>query len=549
MNLPVTSIKLIFSWRFLNKVAELVVIQTNTAWLVYGPTIVCLVDGYLLSKKWNPIVQLTFLNQLVVNLQEAIKFVTKHTNEKKVTFDDLTLIQGNYDSYAKIWNQLSMPENHVEISFINSSLSSYDECIRLINYYLIRSSKLSEKSNVETLSVLKVHGIDVPLAFSVQIQECLIFKCSEMDKKYKPDPKTFLLALESLTKDVETLLKPIDESLNTLIFLAERPSYILDNCLKKYKLQFRYFTTLQDSFIFSTNIEDLVMLDEIVKALEKDIANLTNGKISLKVVKSIIDLDFIRDQLQFDDEVEVIRDYLETKRKDSEDIGTASAAIVKNGLTAYSILFKIKDDLATLYETCQSFQLYDCINDPEMKEIQKIEKQLSCEAYHDQISLNDMVEKLNIVKTNLRIEDLETTLIFQLVSTVQKCAFLYSFCQYRKFASVEGYQNFISQHKLVTIAVDKEDYCEQILNELRGAMLFMSPFFHGNCTLSQLMNNLKSLTNVPVGIFQLNKVESNIHTIEVAFNQIEVLNCMTYCTHMITLFCILTLLFRARHMN
>ena len=61
-----------------------------------------------------------------------------------------------------------------------------------------------------------------------------------------------------------------------------------------------------------------------------------------------------------------------------------------------------------------------------------------------------------------------------------------------------------------------EDYCDEILNHLRGAVQFMSPFFYEDCSFSQLMERLHNLKNITMGISQLATVEANMNLIIVS---------------------------------
>ena len=502
-----------------NQIADFIPIEVDSfLWLKsYGETLVHLVEGYLLSTDLNVTGAVNRLENKINALKNAIHFVTNCAIQKALTFNDLNILASNFEHYKEIWQLLSFVEKPVELKFVEASISLYDVCVKDINYSLIRSPKNGMYCSVTTLPALKIHGIVLPKSLSHEIERCL--KCSATDRKYKPDEMARLCDLESLSNNLLQFIEPIDQSLDTLLFVAENSSYILNQCINHFKEKLRYFT-LFDSSLTSSEKENMLKLDEVIKLTEKYIFSLTDGSSSFTDVLRVLSLDFLKNDKKFGEELNFIAIYLELKL--GERSHDCNAETMNKGLKALVILLDITDDLNTLYKTCEMFGLDTCLKDPEMNELQDIFKELSVEESHEHITLNTGICKLNVIMKNLKVIDIKHTLIFKLVSTIQQASSLHRFCKFRGFNSVEGYQTFISQHKLVTIAMDKEDYCEEILNQLRGAMLFISPFFNRQSTLSQLMSQLATLTNVPVGISQLQSVEANIDTIELSFNTIEV---------------------------
>ena len=513
------SICISFSLRVLNEIAKFTQIEENSfLWLKkYGKTIVLIVEGHLLSNELTTSNSMLHLEKTVGDLKAAINYVTKCAIQKALTFTELEQLIEHYEHYKAIWGFFAFSDNAVELKFLDSSKVLYDSCVKIINSLLIRSHKSYLLCTVTTLPALMKHGIDIPKSLSLKIETSLSLKCTENDRKYRPDKIARVCDLESLTNELTEYLSPIEKSLDTLLFVAKYESYILYHCIEFYKKRVEYFTTLPDCVSHvSSEMQNVVKLNHIIQLTEECMFRLREGSNSFTEILSILTLEFLNNEQKVHDELKHITNYLEMKNE------TNTTARIYECLQAVVILLDITEDLDTLYKTCKMFGLASCLEDPKMVEMQAVFNELSSQELHNDISLNSGVSKLNTIKMNLGVSDIKNTLIFKLVSAIKECPCLYRFCRLRGFNSVEGYQSFISQHKLVTIAMDKEDYCEEILNQLRGAMLFMSPFFNKDSNLIQLMTQLKSLTNVPVGISQLMDVEANMDTIELSFNKIEV---------------------------
>lgn len=505
----------------LNEIAKFTKIEENSfSWLQkYGNTVVLIVEGHLLSNEVSTLNSMRHLEKTVDDLKTAINHDTKCAIEKALTFTELEQLINHYEHYKAIWRLFAFSKNAVELKFLESSMALYDSCVKTINSLLIRSHKSYLLSTVTTLPALMKHGIDIPKSLSLKIETCLSLKCNENDRKYRPDKSAKVCDLESLTNELTEYLSPIEKSLDTLLFVAKYDSYILHRCIEFYKKREEYFTTFPDCVLHvSSETQNLMKLDQIIQLTEEYIFRLRDGSNSFTEILSILSLEFLNSEQKVHEELKYIGNFLEMKNETE----FRTTARIYECLQAVVILLDITEDIDTLYKTCEMFRLSSCLEDPEMVEMQTVFNELSSQELHNDISLNSGVSKLNTIKKNLRVSDIKNTLIFKLVSAIKGCPCLYRFCRLRGFDSVEGYQSFISQHKLVTIAMDKEDYCEEILNQLRGAMLFMSPFFSKDSNIIQLMTHLKSLTNVPIGISQLMDVEANIDTIELSFNKIEV---------------------------
>ena len=372
---------------------------------------------------------------------------------------------------------------------------------------------------MQTQVVLEKHGIVLPQKILLKIEKCMIFTKADSCMKYRPKNEVMLCDLQSLLEDLSDFMCFLQPSLDFLVFLAENNNFFLKKFIEYYKIQCKYFTTVASDSSVSSSDKDVIALNHVVELSEKHLYKLVHGTITFSEVLSIFSIEVLREKVELNDELALVDVYLQLKLGHH---GGSKVAKTKEGLLALVTLFQAINDLKILLKSCEVFQLEMCLKDPKMEELQAICKELSSLDFYKDITLEQGIEKLHLINENLTIDYVNASLIFELISAVQYTPRLYSFCKSKGFVSADGYQRFIAEHKLVTIAMEKEDYCEEILNQLRGAMVFIHPFFNHNNNLFNFMNQLKGLTNIPVGIVQLECVESDIEKVELSFNSIEV---------------------------
>ena len=380
-----------------------------------------------------------------------------------------------------------------------------------------------ELCSILTTSALQMHGIQFHEVVIKKIEENLtLAHTSTLLKKYRAEPHVKLCALLMLLEEISDLVHLIEPSLKFLLFLVDDEGSVLKKISNSYKIKCAYFTVAAGDkpLIFSTDRSNWIKLNEIVEHSEKHIFKLMHGESTFLETLKIFELEFLENEECLDVELHHIENYLIMKLGQPRE--GSHIALMKEGLLALATLFEIRQHLILLHETCEMYKLHVCLDDPEMKYLLQIDRDLSSEELHKDITLKNGIEMLTRAKEILKRTSFEDTLVFDLLSTIKHSQYLLKFCHSRGFASVDGYKRFIAEHKLVTISMEKEDYCEEILNQLRVAMLFVSPFFNHTSNLSQLMDDLNSLSNIPAGILQLQNVEANIDKIDVSFNVIEV---------------------------
>ena len=364
-----------------------------------------------------------------------------------------------------------------------------------------------------TIPVLNLHGIEVPEYICKKMEKCLSMK---YDRKYKPEEEAKLCDLLDLMKDFELYFDPVLPSIDTLLFMADQQCEILTKFTEFFKQCGGYSTAISSN----TNIDShLSLLNSIVQSTELHVHKLVHGQITLEEVLKMLGLHFLQNELNIELEVASTLNFLCMKLGKEKFF---NMDVLKEGLLAVVNVFGVLNGLKTLKETCEMFNLNICLNDDQMVEIKEIILEFDSDDMHSQITLQDVITKQHIIRKNLKIDNFSDTSIFELISCIQNSTKLYHFCQERGFTSAIGMQNFISQLKLVTVAMQHEDYCDEILNHLRGAVQFMSPFFYKDCSFSQLMEQLHNLKNITMGISQLATVEANMNLIIVSFNRIEV---------------------------
>ncbi len=356
------------------------------------------------------------------------------------------------------------------------------------------------------------------------MQECLDLKYNDdIGLRYRPVKTAKLRDLEKLSQDILDLIMLIESSLVTLFFISnsDQSTNILEKFIYHFKVQLCYFAVSPDADSNCTSMDrdNYNKLNKVVQLSEQSISRLIEGSITFKEVLEIFSLEFLQDSEQLLSVAKELKKFVEMKSWMHQNIDFAR---IEEGLKCFVFLFNVYVHLDSLYKTCEMFNLNICCRDPIMHQFLKIVNKIKSEQLHEMITLNDGIVNVDYIKSCLKIKDSENILLFELISTVLASHSLYRFCLKKQFGSVDGYKRFQAEYKLVRIVMEKEDYCEQIINQLRGAMFVLSPFLNRDTTLKVLISEIHNLSNISLGIRQLTIVESNIAIVEASFNTIEV---------------------------
>ena len=393
-------------------------------------------------------------------------------------------------------------------------------------------------------SVLVKYGVGIPHELDTKFESNFMLSSADTAIKYKPNRNARLNDLVNIYNEISDFFFPILDSLDTLTFKTQRGCVIIDKCIDYFLkrnansncMPLPHDSDPNESLTIVN--EKLVLLNSAVQKAEGLLYKILDGDATVKQIvdiftppeSEIIDETLLLekpafkqvlytsilpviDKLYLDEEKQSLQAFIYLKKSERKCLKHVSVEV-----------FEACNEVVNLKKTCDQFSLHECLNDPQMNQLDEITNEFDSKSSMAKLTMTDSIQKIMVVKELLKIDTVQNNPCFKLISEVQKCGALYILAQEKGFTSKDGMQNFRNQHRLVTRALQHEDYYDDVLDQLRGAMQFIFPFFDKECSLSELMEKITTLPKIMTGIAQLQVVNSNIDLIKLCFNRAEVPN-------------------------
>ena len=399
-------------------------------------------------------------------------------------------------------------------------------------------------------SVVVKYGVSIPLELDAKFDSNFMLSSAGTPIKYEANHNARLNDLVTIYNEISEFLFPILDSLDTLTFRTQRVCVIIDKCIDYYLKRNANSNCMplppdsDPNESLTTVNKKLVLLNSAVQEAEGLLYKILDGDATVKQIvdiftppeSEIIDETLLLekpafkqvlytsilpviDELDLDEEMQSLQAFIYLKKSERKCLKHVS-----DGITAIVEVFEACNEVVNLKKTCDQFSLHECLNDPQMNQLDKITNEFDSKSSMAKLTMNDSIQKIMVVKELLKIDTVQNNPCFKLISEVQKCGALYIFAQEKGFTSKDGMQNFRNQHRIVTRALQHEDYYDDVLDQLRRAMQFIFPFFDKEYSLSELMEKITTLPMIMTGIAQLQVVNSNIDLIKLCFNRAEVPN-------------------------
>ena len=128
---------------------------------------------------------------------------------------------------------------------------------------------------------------------------------------------------------------------------------------------------------------------------------------------------------------------------------------------------------------------------------------------------------MNFIKASLCLEGLADYSCLKVFSAVANGAAFYQFIQEKQFVGEKGQALFHQQYQLITAQLQQEEYDDTVLNQLKAAFVFMTPFMDHEKSLKKLMTQVTQL-DTSHGDIQLETVNENISLVRLWFSHAEV---------------------------
>ena len=116
---------------------------------------------------------------------------------------------------------------------------------------------------------------------------------------------------------------------------------------------------------------------------------------------------------------------------------------------------------------------------------------------------------MNFIKASLCLEEVADYSCLKVFPAVANGAAFYQFIQEKQFVGEEGRALFQQQYHLIAAQLQQEEYDDTILNQLKAAFVFMTPFMDLEQSLKELMTQVTQL-DTSHGDIQLETVNENI---------------------------------------
>ena len=394
-------------------------------------------------------------------------------------------------------------------------------------------------------SVLNKYYIELPPVIDAHLKELLIPSTGHHEIPstngsqvcnvitYQPNQSSQLSSLESLKVSLTTFLEPLEESLDTLIFVDLKSCQILVKCINYFleKLCPTYLlvhycsqTLFIDSNKFDHHyVKRMVQLNTAVREAEIFVLSLIEGNVRMDIIADIFNSSDVKN-IDLSVENESLQQYYKLK------IGREISVNISNSFIALLELLDVYKHIFALQKTVMFFGLNKCLNDPIMiqlieiaKEVDETQKANEVESPNAHfISSSDARDKVSTIKNIFGIEDLIDSPCFNLFSLLQHGCPLFGFAQERGYNLTNGMETFRQEYQLVTADLLYEDHYEELLAVLLGAMQLTSCFFDESCSLLDLWASINKISNVSAATVQLKTVNEEIGLIRIWFNRIAV---------------------------
>ena len=388
--------------------------------------------------------------------------------------------------------------------------------------------------------VLAKYGVNFPLELEAKFESSFKLHTVGTELKYRPNCNVSLNDIFTIYNEFSEFLLPIVDSLDTLVFKTQRGCVIIDSCIDYYLKRNANSDCMPLPSLNKSTTVLLTSLNSAVQNAEHLLDMILDGDATVKQILDVFTLPALHEAITAEtvfhgkpifNQVLHFSTLPAIKKLDLEEESVSLQAFVylktsshrclhvSESITAIIDIFEACDEIANLNRMCEQFDLTVCLNDPPMKHLCNITDEFHSDILRARITMNEAIEKMLAVEEILKIRNLPNNPCFKLISELQKCGSLYYFAQEKGFTSTDDIRNSLFPPGLVTASLHKD-----ILDQLCGAMEFIFPFFDKQCSLSELMTTITTLSNDITGISQLRIVMSNIDLIKLCFKRVEVIN-------------------------
>ena len=219
--------------------------------------------------------------------------------------------------------------------------------------------------------------------------------------------------------------------------------------------------------------------------------------------------------LNTDHEFQILKEYAEFSHVDADSLDGLI------GFKAMLQLFQLTRHMRVIHSVCVQFQLKECLEDPQLKELLELVETLEVHENRRNLTTNDAIEKMQVVRAALCLDEKMDIQFLNLFTAVADSSVFYQFVIEKEFVGEDGQALFNQQYQLITTQLQHEEYKEVVLNHLFAAFKLITPFMDRQQTFPSLMSQVASLGAYDASK-QMETVNTNINLIRLWFSRAEV---------------------------
>ena len=479
---------------------------------------------------------------------------------KELNYDDIILYALAMSGIQSIGNTVSATSAAVESHTLEMQKKAYLACYEQLNILLLRYIPGKPEAKWCTLSMLLAkNGVLVPKDLHDTLTDYVLFPGERKevvggllgnevpssttgqfnagyDISLKLSKKLMLKDLNRLVDDLLAFLRPILDHIDMLVFFHLHHSHMFDKYLKvflekeaKKHMERMNPTSTLSTFGFSiprlpaVNVrmaevesEERMKLTILVRSLDQTkelLIKLVEGNATYNEIIAEGKLDV--EKLDIDQEFNILGEFiLHLKHTLTSREGLIG---VRNMLE----LFQYTKHIEKIHSVCDQYKLKGCLEDPNLKQLVEIAKELAPKKCRHVLTLNETFKTMKRVKRLLFGKQQPPSHCLKLFQAVADSTAFYHFIKDKGFGGEHGQAVFTQQYLLITAHLQYEEYDEQVLNHLFAAFKFMTPFMNVRQDFKSLMAQVVHL-DTSHGLKQLETVNSNITLIQLWFSRAEV---------------------------
>ena len=499
--------------------------------------------------------------QWVRKVQDTLHFWQSKFTTGNINYDELMSYASNSVALNALGRAVCAGSCVMEMDSITQVKDTYRHNFEHLSVYLLRYVPGHPEVKYCTLSSLfSKYGVALPPKVQDVISRHVIYPNDHSKKQklvnvipplhsrvFEPGQditlnltQEFTLSdLQKLNEELASFLDPFCNSLDMLVFFHLHQSEMFDKHLLK-RLQsiiepdpsqstksvmgggFSLVPSIMPSVTFSKSKEKIdkmyegIPLRSLQAALEgvRDLLmKIVQGTATYSdiIAGGAIKLETINTEKEFS----TLRTFSETMEMNH---GNCEGL---DGVKSMLELFQFTQHIQTIDAVFEQYGLENCRSDPTLKELLKIMEELRPEGSRAKLTPLDAIIKMKLVKESLCLQDATSYECLNLFPAVANSAAFYQFIRDKQFVGPKGVAHFHEQYQLITAQLQHEEYDENVLNHLRVAFEFISPFMETGIGFSNLMSRVSRL-DATHGLKQLETVNENITLIRLWFSRAEV---------------------------